>query len=298
MRRRDLLAISGDEGVRVVSVGVLELTASRRSVDTVLRLRRPSGDEYLRHIEFEARYRRGLERRLFEYAARLAVQFRLPVATTVLFLHAPAPREMAYREAIGERVVLERRFDVVRLWELDPQHLLAKGAGPAALVGLLRASRVDHVRDAVRLITRSTRPPERDDLMYVLHALSAERYTARELEGLIPRGSVMASGMFAKEFQQARAAARAEGRVEAARGVCLAVVKRMQPGAMARVAPLVAACESLATLESWTVAAARLPEHQLIRLVSGAGRHRKASLAVSRRRAPRPARRSATRRAR
>lgn len=181
-----------------------------------------------------------------------------------------------------------RRRDLLAISDL-----LAKGAGPAALVGLLRASRVDHVRDAVRLITRSTRPPERDD-MYVLHALSAERYTARELEALIPRGAVMASSMFAKEFRQARA----EGRVEAARGLCLAVVKRMHPVAVARVAPLVAGCDSLATLERWTVAAARLPAHQLIRVVSGAGRHRKASLAVSRRRAPRPVRRSASRRAR
>jgi hypothetical protein len=295
MRRRDLLGISGDHDVRVVSVGVYELTASRRSVDTVLRLRRRGGEEYLRHVEFEARYRRGLELRLFEYAARLAVQFRLPVATTVIFLHPPAPREMAYREMIGGRVVLERRFDVVRLWEIEPRRLLAMGAGPAALVGLLRDSRPDHVRNAVQLIRRSTRPPERHDLMYVLHALSSERYTPRELEQMIPKGAVMGSGMFAKELRQARAEGRAEA-VRSIRQTCADIVRRFHPALVERVAPAIEACDSLPTLRKWTMAATELSDDEFASLVTGVGKRVETS--VSRQRVPRPARRTAARRRR
>ena len=106
------------------------------------------------------RYRPGLELRLFEYAARLLVQFRLPVLTTVFFLRPPAPAELAHKETIGKRLVHERRFDVVRLWEQNPDELLAMGPGPAALVGQAIQSGVEDVGRAVRLIRDSTQPPE------------------------------------------------------------------------------------------------------------------------------------------
>jgi hypothetical protein len=285
MRRRDLLSVCRDPQGSVVSARVLELPASRRTVDTVLRVRLPGGREYLRHIEFEGHYRGGLELRLFEYGARLAAHYRLPVATTVMFLSPPAPRTMAYRECIGRRVVLERRFDVVRLWEMQPRRLLAMGAGPAALMGLSRTARPDHVREAVRLISRTTRPPQSDDLMYVLQALSSERYTAKELERMIPKGAVMGSGMFAKELREARA--------EVARQACVDNVKRFHPTLVGRMAPAIGACDSLPKLRKWTMAATELSGDELARLVTGSALPAKAS--VSRQRVTRPARRAVRR---
>lgn len=300
LRRHDLLGLSGDEDASIVSVSIAELPATKRTVDTVLRLRRPDGQEYLRHIEFEGRYRRGLELRLFEYSSRLAVQQRLPVATTIMFLRPPAPRELSYRELIGRRVTVERRFDVVRLWEIEPDRLLALGAGPAALVGLSRASGPRHVREAVSLITRSTRPPERNNLMYVLQALSSERYTAKQLERMIPRGVAMNAGMFAKEFRQGRAEVRAEERaaaranlLRAHRRLLIGVVKQVHPGLLAHVAPAAEACDSVSTLQRWTLAAAQRSSAKLTRLVAAAGRPTKTS--VRSHRVTTPARRGGAR---
>lgn len=222
MQRRDLLSVCDDPQGSVVSARVVELTASRRAVDTVLRVRRPGGEEYLRHIEFEGRYRLGLELRLFEYAARLAVQFRLPVATTVMFLRPPAPRELFYRED-------------------------------------------------------------------VLQELSSERYTSNELERMIPKGAVMASGMFAKEFRQARV----EGRVEGIRQTCVDIVRRFHPALVGRAAPAIDACDSLPTLRKWTAAAMQQSSDGLERLLKETRKPVKAS--VSRQRVTRPARRAARR---
>jgi len=207
---------------------------------------------------------------------------------------SPAWREveMTYREVIGGRVVLERRFDVVRLWEIEPQRLLAMGAGPAALMGMLRGSQPDDVREAVRLISRSTRPPERHDLMYVLQALSSKRYTSRELERMIPKGAVMASGMFAKEFRQARVEGRAEG-VHAIRQTCAEIVRRFHPALVGRVATAIEACDSLPTLRKWTLAATQSSADELERLLTQTRKPVKAS--VSRQRVTRPARRAARR---
>jgi hypothetical protein len=284
-----------NDGPRVVSARVVELPATKRSVDLVIRLRRGQ-ETYLRHVEFEMRYRRGLELRLFEYTARLEAQFRLPVATTVVFVRPPAPKGLSHRDLIGGRIVNEWRFDVLRLWDLDPEELLAMGPAPAALVGSARGSSAQHVRAAVELISRRTAPPERDDLLYVLQALCGERYTGREIDGMIPQEAVMGSGMVAKVVREARAQARAQGRAEVAevlRSTCLDVVKHHHPAALERVAPVIETCQDLPSLHKWTLEATRMPASEFVRLVTAVPRRTPAS---SQRRAPRPARRAASRR--
>lgn len=308
LQAASLLRLIGEDGARVLSTRVIELPATKRSVDTVLRLRR-GPETYLRHVEFEMHYRRHLEARLFEYASRLRLQLRLPVVTTVVLLKPPGPSQLAYREIVRGRIVCERRFDVLRLWELDPEQLLALGPGPAALVG--RASRVRprHVRAAARLISRMP-SVGRNDLLFVLQALCGERYTPMELARLIPREAVMASGMFEKEFRQARAEGMAkgmakgiargiargrargqmEGRITAARQACLEIVRHIHPRALAQVKPMLEACQDATLLNQWAVAAAKLPTSEFVTLI--AGRRRTRAGAVVRGRAPRPARRS------
>jgi predicted transposase YdaD len=302
-RTREILGLLGERGARVVSARVIELPASRRTVDVVLRLRR-GRESYVRHVEFEMRYRRGLELRLFEYAARLEAQFRLPVATTVVFLRPPAPRRLSHRHQLRGRLVNEWRFDVLRLWDYDPEKLLAMGPGPAALVGRARSSGIEHVRAAVRLISHRTAPPERDDLLYVLQVLCGGRYTAEELERMIPREAAMGSGMFAKEFRQARAEGkaegkaegraegRAEGQAEGLRATCLDIVGRFHPALVGRLTPVIEACRDSHELRQWTLAATRLPASDFVQLIMGVQLRSTASRA---RRAPRPARRAAAR---
>jgi hypothetical protein len=156
-RPRDLLALTGDAGARVLSAQVLELSAVRRSVDLVLFLRR-GGERYVRHVEFQARHRADVALRCFEYATRLVAQLRVPVLTTVIYMKPRAPRDLAFREALAGRVVHERRFDVVHLWELEAREALALGPGGAALVGLLRGADLRVIGMASRQIRR--RAPE------------------------------------------------------------------------------------------------------------------------------------------
>ena len=107
-RRRpgNLLALTGDAGAELESTGVVELAGVRRTVDTVLWLRR-GGQRYIRHLEFEMRNRTGLAFRCFEYSTRLVARYRVPVLTTVVFVGKSAPAELSYREVLGGRVVHE-----------------------------------------------------------------------------------------------------------------------------------------------------------------------------------------------
>ena len=122
---------------------------------------------YVRHLEFAMKHRKGLEFRCFEYAALLVMRFRVPVLTTVVLVKKSGPRELAYREVLGGRVVHERRFDVVRLWEMDPERALRLGPGAAALVGTAAKTTLPLLGRAARKIQRETEGVVQSDLLFL-----------------------------------------------------------------------------------------------------------------------------------
>jgi hypothetical protein len=289
-RPRDLLPLIGDTGARVHSAQVLELGAARRSVDLVLILSR-GGDRYARHVEFQARHRADLARRCFEYATRLVIQLRMPVLTTVIYLKPPAPRELVFRESLGGHVLHERRFDIVRLWEIDAGEALSLGPGGAALVGLARGASLDAIGRASQRIRRGAPEAQQADLLAILQSLSEGRYTARQLARVIPEEVVMASSIFDKAREQGirrgLEQGLAKGRLEDARQVCAAFVKRHHVGVAPRVLPVIEACSDVGRLHRWTLQMSDLSAGEVLDLVLPPVKPR-----LSRHRSPRPARRS------
>lgn len=288
LRPRDLLALTGDAGAAFVSTQVAELPSLSRRVDTVLRLRRGRQD-YLRHLEFKVKYRKGLELRCFEYATRLAVRFRVPVLTTVVLLEKPGRRELAYREVLEGRVVHERRFDVLRLWEVDPERALGLGPGAAALVGLAETATLALLARAVRKIHRETEGVVRSDLLFILQALSRRRYTDNELAGVVPRETIMASSLWA----EARSQGRKEGAVEASRAFCIDLTREHHPELADQLVPLIEACSDTDRLHEWGLQATRLPDTEFLRLVTE--QTGSTSRPVGHSRTPRPSRRAKAR---
>ncbi len=291
IRPRDLLPLTGDGGARVVSAQSVPLPQGKREVDFVLHLRRHR-DEYLRHIEFQTRHRGNLGLRFFGYAAALAVRSGLPVLTTVIYVVPPAPRELAYRQVVGERVTNEWRFGVVRLWELSPGHLLALGPGGAALVPLSQGATLPLVAAASRKIQREAPLARQPDLLAILQVFAEGRYTAKQLARVIPEEVAMASELFerlgAKKKAQGRAEGLAEGRAKEARYACVTLAKALHPLVAPRVVPVIEACTDVSQLRRWTLRASRLSDVEFARLVTGRG-----GTPLTRRRAPRPARKTA-----
>lgn len=285
LRPRDLLAVVGDAGAVILSTQVAELQSLTRRVDSVLRLRR-GRERYIRHLEFEMKYRKGLELRCFEYATRLAIHFKVPVLTTVVLVEKPGRRELAYREVLGGRVVHERRFDVVRLWEMDPERALRLGPGAAALIGLAEKASLPLVARAARKIQRETGGVVQRDLLFILQAFSGRRYTAGELAEAIPRETVMASSLWAEAVREGRK----EGRIEAARELCLNLAKRHHPEVAGRVVASIEGCSDVERLQDWALRASELSDSAFLSLVmEQAGS--KSGLA-GRGRTPRPSRKA------
>ncbi len=309
LRPADLLPLTGDAGAKVLSAKVVELPAIARTVDFVLKLRR-GREVYLRHLEFQMRSRRDLSLRVFEYATRLVAQFRLPVLTTVVFVRRPSPAVLVHQERIGGCVVHERRFDVVRLSELDPRRMMRLGLGGAALVGPSVRSGLATIRTAAGRILRKAPAGQRADLLAILRLLSEGRYTARQLAGVIPEEVVMGSSLFAKARRLAHAEGVAKGRAEgvargreegvakgelaAMRRMCRELVERHHPGIASRVSGRIDRCAEVSRLHAWALAAPEVSSEELVARVLGREKPHRAQVRAHRR-APRPSRRSKSR---
>ena len=224
----------------------------------MLKLKR-GNEVYLRHLEFEMKYRKGMALRVFEYAAALAAEHGLPVASTVMILRGPAPSSLVHEERIGGRVVCRRRISVVRLWRMDPAAAMRLGLGGAALVGLMGRRNLRVVEAAARRIKAESSPRQCRDLWTVLRMLSEGRYTARELERVVPKEVVMGSSLVAEVKRRSRAEGRAEGaegrggsrRVVVARSLCAELVKQHHAAILSVVAPALAACADAGRLHDW-----------------------------------------------
>jgi hypothetical protein len=162
------------------------------------------------------------------------------------------------------------------------------GPGGAALVGLMHRATLGTVASAARQIRREAPDRQFSDLSAVLRMLSERRYTARELQRIIPIEVVMGSSLFATVKRLSRAEGRAAGRAEGARRLCLGLARDFHRSTLPTVSPLIRASTSITVLERWARAAPRLTDDAFVELV------RRSTDRGSRARAPRPKRRTQT----
>ena len=132
--------------------------------------------------------------------------------------------------------------------------------------------------------------------------LSEGRYTARELQRIVPREVVMGSSLvdWVKKRSRAEGLAkgRAQGELAAARALCLDLAKQQYPGVPPLVAPIIQGCPDPQLLREWALAVPRSSEAEFVRLVTEAPaprQRRRGGTSASRTRhgrAPAPSRRS------
>ena len=97
----------------------------------------------------------------------------------------------------------------------------------------------------------------------------------------------MASSIFDKAIEKGIERGLAKGRLEEARQLCVAFVKRHHSAVAARVLPAIEACSDVSRLHRWALQVPELSADGLLRLMLPTVTH-----GSSRHRSPRPARRS------
>lgn len=277
----DLLTLTGDDGATVVGAAPMEVPARELRVDTLLRLRGQGGKLYFRHVEFQARWRPGFERRMFDYNTRLNAWLRHPVLTTVLWVLRPGPRgEPVYRVRHKGREVNRWRYDSVCLWEIKAERALQGAPGLAALVPLLRGGlHSATLVKAARRIERTAPADEQRDLLGILSVLAGRRYTVEELAALVGRRAMIESSVWNEAIRRGRVQGRTEGRTEGRaegslaedRRLCLDMVREYHPRLLSKLREAIQACTDVKRLRTWILRAPRLGDTDFARLVLGEG---------------------------
>jgi predicted transposase YdaD len=267
----DLLVVTGDVGAVVHRAGPVELQALRRQVDTVLELER-AGEVYYRHLEFQAEPDPEMSTRCFRYNTQLTLQYGAPVLTTVVYLFPPKPRRPpVFRVSLAGREVNRWRFGQVCLWQQQAHAALAFGApGLIALTPLMRGGAAWPVlEEAVRRIERAFPQRRLPDAEDVLLMLAGRHYTVSELSRIVGRDRMIQSSLYTEGRAEGHAEGEAAGRLDTARQLCAALVRKHHPAVFDRLKPRIDACLDADQLSAWALLASDVTDAELVERVGG-----------------------------
>src|SRR5262245_4926015 len=142
-----------------------DLSAMVAQADKVFRLGGPATD--LLHLELQSGWEADLDGRTLKYNVLLGDRHRLPVRSAIVLLrpeaNASALTGLLRRARPDGTVYLEFRYDVIRLWQLPVDQLLAGpiGALPLAPLADVTAEALPGVVQRIDERFRQELPPER-----------------------------------------------------------------------------------------------------------------------------------------
>ncbi|MCU0491171.1 MAG: hypothetical protein MUD01_06270 [Chloroflexaceae bacterium] len=194
---QDILALAGLTGVEVLGVETLELPASKKSLDTVLRLRDASGHEFLHLIEWQGYPDKDFLWRTLWYAAWLGQgRNKVTVRVTVIYLTPGSDMGDTISQDVGEVGGWQVRFSCVRLWQLDAATALASGVpGLVTLSPLMAGATATMVEQAAQLLLSQVAPPAQSELLAALGIFAEPLFEAERFLQLVTRERLMASDL-------------------------------------------------------------------------------------------------------
>ncbi|MFO0804229.1 MAG: hypothetical protein U0791_14045 [Gemmataceae bacterium] len=174
------------DSVRLVDADLSSVSAE---ADKVIRVN--ATEPWLLHLELQASRDASLARRMLRYNAMLHERHELPVASVAVLLRPAAndPRltgELSIRPAIGRESVF--RYEVVKIWELDPVVLVAGPLGlvPLAPLGRTREPELPGLIEAMKArIDLQTEASLRGKLWVAAYLLMGLRYDDNLIETLL-----------------------------------------------------------------------------------------------------------------
>jgi hypothetical protein len=200
LRPTDLLSLLGTPDAIVLDVETLELPASKTSLDTVLRLRRPDGQQYLHLVEWQG-YRDPLFLwRTLGYLAWLGQNRReRPILVTVMYLTPDDDVGDRLDQAFAEHQAASGwsvTIPCIRLWELDAAQIIAGGKpGLVALSPLMGGATEALVEQAARLLIEHVDPPVQSELLAALGIFAEPLIAIEKFVRLVTKERLMTSDL-------------------------------------------------------------------------------------------------------
>lgn len=253
--------------VRALNV---ELPTPALSVDHVLHVTPVTGRAGLLHIEFQGRRSHApMDARMLEYSSRLAVTYRLPLTSVVVYIGRGAGRDDLgeYQvESLTGPPTLRWRYEVIRLWQVSADTLLTMGR-PAilTLIGQTQITQPEIVLpQVVRQLRQVADAEQRARLFTTLVALLEDEEWITMVERLLAEDELLFELPYLRRLrteertagrEEGREAGREEGREEGRRQEARALLLRLLEGRFGALTEAVRASIEAAdrlTLERWS----------------------------------------------
>jgi predicted transposase YdaD len=213
--------------VRQVTTRQGELTAPPEALDSdlVLFVTLDGGQEVILHLEFQGSgSKKPMPLRMLDYQVRLALAYRgLPTLSVVWYLGGAGTRDPGSHQRIDPagQVYLAWRYQVIRLWQLDAEDLLALQR--PALLALIGQTRIrdpeSTLTEAVRQLVQGTMGETQERLLAELLLLCSDEELAAMAEQIITRDYGLPETPMMRKLRE-------EGREEGREEERLAVVLR------------------------------------------------------------------------
>jgi len=227
------------------------------------------------HIELQSGPDRTMARRMLAYFANLHLKYNVPVFCVVIFLFKCAFEQSPYTVSCDDKVMLpEFRYDVIRLWEVDPQPFLDEHSVPLyVLLPAMKDPTVDMLRQAIREIREfyeSERAIERLAQFYCV--LYGTTTVPDEVKDLIEKELSMSSQYvdFMTQtplFQQLLKEREAKGKIEGLRTSVLKILRANFPDMFDELAKYIGRIQNAEVLEK-IEDAALVPDRQRVRTLA------------------------------
>ena len=202
----------------------VELSTEALAVDQVFHVTLADGRETLLHIEFQGRSsRRPMRWRVLEYMARLAVTYRLPLLSVVIYIgQGVGEQDTGQYQVESPRgtVSLAWQYDVIRLWQMPAETLLAlQRPALLPLVGQTHLTQPEVVlTEVVARMQREVDGERRQEMVIGLLALLSDEEWTSMVERLLEEDWLIDESPYLRRIlAQGRAEGRAEAQVEALR---------------------------------------------------------------------------------
>jgi len=200
VRAVDLLPLLGAAGSTLVDVESLELSASVRRIDTLLRLISPDGQPYRHLVEWQGYRDPLLLWRSLEYLARLGpeqAQEEGPLLLTLVYVDPRADIGDRLIQTLDDREITSFPFACVRLWQQDASLAVASGLpGLAALSPLMGGADAALMEQAAKVVLEGTpRGQVQADLLNVLGIFGEGLIGAERFGRLIGKERLMSSSL-------------------------------------------------------------------------------------------------------
>lgn len=243
-----------------VSLMDADLSTITSYADRIIRVDAPERS-YLVHNELESgKDTAAVPLRLFHYNASALYKTGLPVVSTVFLLHkgANSPGITGTMDVAGADGVsyLAFRYNVVRVWQLDPDDLLDSGGLsllPFAPIANVRPTEVPRLVKAMqsRIETEAASDAEAAELWTATNVLMGLRYNMSFRTQLLQGVRRMReSNTYQQILEEGRVEGRTEGELREARRILLRQGVRRLGVASAEVASRVESVASLDVLEN------------------------------------------------